>query len=397
MSGCREYLEKEVSMSRVLIINPYYVPGFKSGGPQRTVENIVDVFGSKNEIYILTQDHDFGSEEHYRGIINNKWTQVGNAKVMYVTEKQFKWNAIKQAYFRFDIIYSCGLFEQNSIALLFIHRISYKKYGKDKKIYVAPMGVFSSGAYNNASHKKKSLFIKTYKALGAFKNIIWSFTTESEVKEAEKILGYKLKNTDYIIAEDLPRKVDFDFYRKRAEKYRKDSGKLNLVFISRISPIKNLTYALKILNSKYDGEISYDIYGIREDKNYWEECIALIKALPKNVHAKYCGELKPNQVLDIFSKYDAFLFPTRGENFGHVIYESMATGCFPIISDQTPWRGEGIFVNSLDDIEGFRIDIEKFIKMDDEEYKSYRLRSIERAESSYKSTIRNSGYKVVFE
>ena len=33
------------------------------------------------------------------------------------------------------------------------------------------------------------------------------------------------------------------------------------------------------------------------------------------------------------------LFPTFGENFGHVIFEALAAGCPILLSDQTPWRG----------------------------------------------------------
>lgn len=383
-------------MSRLLIINPYYVPGFRSGGPQRTIENLVDVFGEENEIYILTQDHDLGISEPYKGIQNDKWIQVGNAKVMYVSSEKFKWEAIKKAYMYFNVIYSCGLFEQNSIALLLIHRMNKKKYRFNKKIYIAPMGVFSSGAFNNASHKKKMLFINTYKLLGAFKDIIWSFTTESEVSDAEKVLGYSLKTNNYIIAEDLPRKVDFDLYRDKADTYKKKSGQLNIVFISRIVPKKNLGYALSVLNSNFDGVINFSIYGTIEDKTYWEECSSLINTLPSNINVKYHGELKPDQVLDTFSKYDAFLFPSKGENYGHVIYESMSAGCLPIISDQTPWNGNCVRVHSLKDIDGFRSVIIDLIKYDQDQMIKLRLNEIGKAEEVLKESVMNSGYKKIF-
>ena len=37
---------------------------------------------------------------------------------------------------------------------------------------------------------------------------------------------------------------------------------------------------------------------------------------------------------------DVFLFPTMAENYGHVIFEALAGGCVPVISDKTPWTGE---------------------------------------------------------
>jgi hypothetical protein len=51
------------------------------------------------------------------------------------------------------------------------------------------------------------------------------------------------------------------------------------------------------------------------------------------------------------AEYDLFLFPTLGENYGHVISEALASGCPVVISDQTPWRNleaEGINRNGFD-------------------------------------------------
>ena len=40
----------------------------------------------------------------------------------------------------------------------------------------------------------------------------------------------------------------------------------------------------------------------------------------------------------MFVKYDVFYFPTKSENFGQVIWESLSSGCPVLISDQTPWN-----------------------------------------------------------
>ena len=40
----------------------------------------------------------------------------------------------------------------------------------------------------------------------------------------------------------------------------------------------------------------------------------------------YLGAVLPENVQGILSKYDLFVLPTRGENYGHVILESLATG-----------------------------------------------------------------------
>jgi glycosyltransferase involved in cell wall biosynthesis len=40
----------------------------------------------------------------------------------------------------------------------------------------------------------------------------------------------------------------------------------------------------------------------------------------------------------LLTQQDLFLFPTRGESFGHVIHEALRAGLPVLISDQTPWR-----------------------------------------------------------
>ncbi len=52
----------------------------------------------------------------------------------------------------------------------------------------------------------------------------------------------------------------------------------------------------------------------------------------------YKGDIIPEQVQQVFSDYDAFIFLTKGENFGHAIYESLSAGRPVITSYFTPWN-----------------------------------------------------------
>jgi glycosyltransferase involved in cell wall biosynthesis len=65
----------------------------------------------------------------------------------------------------------------------------------------------------------------------------------------------------------------------------------------------------------------------------------------------YKGVLHPNVIEKTTQQYNLMFLPTRGENFGHVIIESLISGIPVLISDQTPWNhikeiGVG-FVESL--------------------------------------------------
>ena len=85
------------------------------------------------------------------------------------------------------------------------------------------------------------------------------------------------------------------------------------------------------------GKVMFDIYGSLEDEQYWSECRKKIAELPENIKVEYKGSISHDEVHDTFKRYDAFLFPTLSENFGHVIAEALMVGCPVIISDQTPW------------------------------------------------------------
>ena len=63
--------------------------------------------------------------------------------------------------------------------------------------------------------------------------------------------------------------------------------------------------------------------------------------------------LRPDQIQDTFAQYDGFILPTLGENFGHVIAESLSAGCPVICSQHTPWtevinQGGGVALKELD-------------------------------------------------
>jgi glycosyltransferase involved in cell wall biosynthesis len=63
-----------------------------------------------------------------------------------------------------------------------------------------------------------------------------------------------------------------------------------------------------------------------------------MSALPPNIKASYKGSLEMEKVLSVLSEYHFMFMPTRGENFGHIILQSLSVGCPVIISDQTPWK-----------------------------------------------------------
>lgn len=163
---------------------------------------------------------------------------------------------------------------------------------------------------------------------------------------------------------------------------------------------KNLEQCMKILSGINDKRIDFNIYGNIEDKDYWGKCRSYIPQMTENIRVKYCGEVKPDDVEKGFKEHDVFLFPTRGENFGHVIYEALSVGCIPIISDQTPWSDFDIYdcgyIVPINDIDVFRKDICELADKNGKNLVEIKTNAIKYAQQSYNRIVQNTGYNRVF-
>lgn len=373
-------------MKKVLILMGRYLPGYKDGGPVRTIKNLTDLLGNEYDIRIMCHDRDHGDKVPYSNINVNTYNKVGNAKVYYVKDGKFTLKTLLNEIKKVDIVYCCGPYDNYAIKTIFLKRLGLF----NQNLVVASMGSFSKGALSIKS-KKKIIFLNIMKKLGFFKKIIWSVTSNIEEKELKEVIG---NQANCIIAEDLPR-TEIVKHKRIKEK-----NKLKIIFLSRICEMKNLSKVIDIISKISKFEIQFDIYGNKEDMSYWNKCEKKLLNLPKNINWKYCGECKSENVLDTFSKYDVFLFPTLGENYGHVIGEALLAGCIPIISNKTPWsdldnNNCGNIVQ-LEDFDKFIRLLNFYIKMDDKEFKKYVYNAQHFVLKKNKKIIKNTGYVEVF-
>ena len=93
----------------------------------------------------------------------------------------------------------------------------------------------------------------------------------------------------------------------------------------------------------------------------------------------YEGRVEHAQVVPTLAQHDLFLFPTHGENFGHVIHEALHAGLPLLISDQTPWQrltDQGVGWDlPLDDISAFARRIEEVAGWSLAEYQQWVARA----------------------
>ena len=177
---------------------------------------------------------------------------------------------------------------------------------------------------------KKMLFAKLFKLLGIHHKVFWHATSEDELLAIKKIMGTGIK------VRKVPNMINIIEKKAHIIKNKKP-GEVDLIYLSRITKKKNLTFAFDLLKN-IEGKINMAIYGPIEDDKYWKLCRDKIDQLPNNIKVKYKGVVYHDKIAEVFDKSHLFLFPTKSENFGHVIVESFMNNVPVIISDQTPWR-----------------------------------------------------------
>lgn len=345
----------------ILIFTSLYLPGYKGGGPIRTISNLVDNLSDDYDFKIITSDRDLGDSKPYKNVDINQWNEVDKAQVYYI-QSPVSYKKISDIIenTNYDILYLNSFFSPKfTILPLIVSKI--RKI--NKPIILSPKGEFSLNALKLKSFKKE-IFIKISNILGIYSNIYWHASTGEEKEQIKSFsikYNYSIFDQRIKIAKDLPSK-QLPVKNTAIE----DNTDLKICFLSRISPMKNLDYALDVL-SKIKISIIFNIYGPKEDLEYWEMCLKKISKLPSNIVVNIQGIVKPDEVCGIISQNHLFFVPSRGENYGHVFFEALNSGTPIIVSDKTPWRNlESYNIGwdiSLDHSKNFVKAIEKYSNM----------------------------------
>lgn len=314
----------------VLVLIQYYLPGERAGGPIRTTANMVKWLGDDITFKILTGDRDIGGKAPYVDIQHQKWQAVGKAQVRYLSPEEMRLSSLHRIIKAtdFDLYYIDSVFETLTLKFLLLYRLGLLPH---RPRILVTRGHLNSGALALKSTKKQ-FFLRVARLVGLYGDLIWHASNQTEKHDIQRTIN-NVPDTHIHIISNLP---DPDLLYAVEPSQKKIPQSLRLVFLSRISPKKNLHYALQRLHILRDNVV-FDIYGPLEDQQYWEKCQAVIATLPDNVRVTYCGTLGNNQVTQTLQQYHLLFLPTLGENFGHVILESLCAGCPVLISDQTPW------------------------------------------------------------
>ena len=337
---------------RILVFVSYFLPGFKAGGPPRTIANLVAALGRDFEFSIITRDRDLGDREPYDGLEPDRWVPWGEARVIYLSPANQTFSAIARLLREapHDVLYLNSLFDLRFTTLpLFARRLGRAPRAS---VVIAPRGECAPAALA-LKRRRKALYLKGLRALGLVSDATWMASNDREADDVRRALPFTLN--EVVVAADLAAPLQSVAGASNAPPPRHSGDPLRVVFLSRLAPMKNLDYALRLL-AHMDVPITFDIFGPSADAAYVAQCRDLAHALPTHVIARFLGEVPPEEVHAVLGRYDLMFLPTRGENFGHVILEALGAGTPVLISDRTLWRsaGEGACeALSLDEPDGF--------------------------------------------
>lgn len=303
------------------IITEYFHPFSDAGGPIRSIENLINILNNRNSLKLITLANNHQGEVLPDTIKSDFFVNepITNTDIFYSQNSLI-------GYFKiFKLLYK----NRNHtfyINGLFIPRLCLLPALICKNIIISPRGMLI-----NDTLGKKAIFKKLYLLLLKqliSKKAVWHATDNTEVSDIKRFFG---ENANVQLISNIPVKPT-----EAAKKYTKQPGALRLIYYGLIVQKKGLLTLIQTLKS-LNYPVSLDIYGSVKDQAYWKLCINELSNNNSLATFNYKGHANPADSQTILANYDALVLLTKGENFGHSIYEALSLGTPVIISDKTPW------------------------------------------------------------
>src|ERR1700733_1128756 len=127
----------------------------KSGGPIRSISNLVESLGDEMDFHVVTSDRDVDGGRPHDGIVPDTWMEVGKAKVLYLSPERLRAAAMSRflASEKADVLYVNSFFSPRFSILPLLARAAGAR--GQRSVVLAPRGEFSPGALRLKSGRKQ--------------------------------------------------------------------------------------------------------------------------------------------------------------------------------------------------------------------------------------------------
>jgi glycosyltransferase involved in cell wall biosynthesis len=370
---------------RILLLTDWYEPGYRAGGPIRSCVHLAQLLSQEHECLVLTTNRDLGAPMPYPDIEPDTWIELRpGLRVYYASPERLSLHKLRKLILeaRPDCLYLNSMYSRMfTLGPLAWHRVGLLPV----PVVLAPRGMLRAGALQFKATKKIG-FLRLAGALGLYRDVHFHATDEQERRDVQRWFP---KNPVQVLPNvpELP--------AEQATPVQKQRGTLRLVFVGRISPVKNLDFLIDQLPG-LQGNIHLDIIGPLEDEAYWNICLQKLQGFSW----QYLGEQPHVQIRYVLQSSHVFALPTLGENFGHAIWEALAMGRPVLISDQTPWQNlEAVkagWVCSLQKPETFRQALRQAIELDQSEFDSWSQSTLQYAQTYFQQQDLAAEYSQLF-
>lgn len=312
----------------ILVLMGGFWPGHEATGPNQSLRQQCMALSGSFDFRIIARDRAFGAAE--AAAPHDRWVDLGYAQVRYLIVGRTAAAGLTQLVkdTPHDIMAMNGFFDREfTIPALVARRFSAIPR---KPCVLSTRGEMAPGALGLKSLQKQA-FRHLSRSVGLLRDV-WIHTTgPGEAADARRELPFA---RGVVIAPIVRSLVDAP---GEATPQHGDERPLRLVFVGRITPVKNVAFGLEALRD-VKNPVVYDLYGPIADPAYWQQCQNIIATLPSHIVVQLKGEIKNDEIPAAIAGAGALFLPTLGENFGHAIFEALSCGVPVLISDRTPWR-----------------------------------------------------------
>lgn len=311
----------------ILVLTSGFPPGVRGGGTIRSVHAAVIDAADEYETLVITSAFDIGSNKPLPVTLDRPVEAFGT-RVIY-TSLPRSLQLLRALWMsrgvRPDCVYLNSFFNPR-FSTLGVALWSLRFWGHSTML-IAPRGEFGAGALGRHARRKRA-HLALFRLLGLHRRVVWHASTDQERSDLFRLWGREVR---VIVRPD-----DTLLPETSMPPSGSRGGHLRLVFMARITEHKGLHVVLNALEA-CSRRVDLDIFGPEEDPGYLTRCRAIVDRLPPHVRVRFAGVIGHQDVRDVLSAYDAVVLPTKGENFCHVIGESLSVSCFVLATPWTPW------------------------------------------------------------
>lgn len=327
---------------KIVHVTPAFYPATYWGGPIYSVYGLCNALANINAVTlrVVTTDSAGPSRSDAVEVSAFPMRYAGGYDVFFcrrwwaasVSPSMFLrlWPMIRWA----DVVHLTGVYSPPTIPTLLICRLLGK-----------PVVWSPRGALQRWEGTTKPLFKKA-----------WEWICNALIKPGRCILHVTSKHEAAVsvariskaVAELVPNGVDIP--EALPDRVWLPDGKLRLLYLGRLHPIKGIENLLRALTTLDDGSVSLAICG-SGDEAYSLGLRQMVRELGLERCVSFQGHVNGEEKKNVFMQADVCVVPSFTENFGMVVAEALAHAVPVVASRGTPWaevekHGCGLWVEN---------------------------------------------------